>query len=614
MPLANSSAVENALSVVSSGPKLVLRDYQRQAIDAAYEWHTKNQGHCLVVVPTGGGKSLIMGTIAAEAVAGGARVSVIAHRKELINQNWRALLHAGLHSLQCGLISAQHGRKSLHTPATVASIQTLGRNPYQYGPYDLVLVDEAHMIPRNSNTMFRKVLSAFRTRRPSVRIIGFTATPYRLDSGYLHKGDDRLFDDIAYEITIRELLDAGFLAPLISKATLARYDVSKVATRGGEYVEHDLQITVDAPEATSAIVEELAQLGVGRKRWLVFCAGVSHAEHVAEALTAKGFPSASVHAGLSSTERAIRLEAFRSGRLRALTNCDILTTGYDEPSIDLLALCRPTMSAGLHVQMLGRGLRTAQGKTECLVLDFAENIMRHGPVDDVRIREPKRGKSASDSVPAKECPECHLLVATAVRKCPGEECDYTFPPPRPTQLVPSALLTPVMTHEKAPATWVDITTMVCDRHVSRDPAKHDTLRVDYYWHFQRVASEWICIEHEGYARVKAEEWWFHKMGDPCPKTIDEAIELSPGLEVPAAIALEQEGRYERVINRRYKDDPETASEKAEHPAKTTAARACVFCKYWDELSPKTCLKYDAEIPDEIRRVGCEGFEDLDLPF
>ncbi len=583
-----------------------LRPYQRAAIDAAYTWCATNDGSPLIVIPTGGGKSLIMGTMAKEAVDGNARVLVVAHRKELIEQNWKAMQSAGLSALSCGLISGQHNRKEAHTPATVGSIQTLARNPYQYGPFDLVLIDEAHLLPRNEDTSYRKFLDAQRTRNPGVRTIGLTATPYRLDSGRLDVGEGRVFHEIAYEVSIQTLLDAGHLVPLISKATLARYDVTGVAMRGGEYVDAALQSAVDDPETTKAVVQELGTLGASRSRWLVFCAGVQHAEHMAEELTRRGFPAAAVHGGLSPHERTERLLALRSGQLRALTNCDVLTTGYDEPGIDLLALCRPTQSTGLHVQMLGRGFRTAPGKTDTLVLDFAGNCLRHGPVDAVRVKEPK--KKGTHDAPAKTCPSCQEIVGTATRVCP--RCDHAFPPPAPAQLAPTALIAPVMAREKLPPKWWDVTRVEYSRHEPKDPAKRPTLRVDYKYHFQRVASEWVCIEHDGFAQEKARTWWADHLGGPFPASIEEALARAESLEQPVAIALEPDGKFERVVNRRFANAPVSAA-----PARTNGP--CFFCAHWDDLLT-TCTKYQSTPPDDVRLIGCDAFEDADaleaLPF
>lgn len=584
-------------------PRLALRGYQREAIDAAYAWHATHDGNCLVVVPTGGGKSLIMGTIAKEAVEGGARVLVIAHRKELIEQNWKAMQSAGLPGLQCGLISGQLKRKDISTPATVGSIQTLARQPYHYGPFDLLLIDEAHLVPRSEDTSYRKFLDAQRTKNPNLRTIGLTATPFRLDSGRLDQGEGRVFHEIAYEISIQTLLDGGYLAPLISKATLVRYDVTGVAMRGGEYVESALQSAVDDPATTAAVVEELGRLGTSRAKWLVFCAGVQHAEHMAEALTAAGFPAAAVHGALAPHERTERLAALRSGRLRALTNCDVLTTGYDEPGIDLLALCRPTASTGLHVQMLGRGFRTAPGKTDCLVLDFAGNCLTHGPVDALRIKEPK--KKGPGDAPAKTCPDCQEIVGTATRICP--RCQHEFPPPEKPKLAPEALFAPVMSREKLPPKWWDVTDVEYSRHEPRDPKKRATFRVDYKYHFQRIASEWVCIEHDGFAQEKARVWWADHLGGPFPASIEEALDRAPSLEKPVAIALEPDGQYERVVNRRFTD----AAATPRAPAKTNGP--CVLCAKWDDLV-NTCTQWNTTPPDEVRLIGCDDFHDFDHAF
>jgi DNA repair protein RadD len=581
---------------------LTLRDYQREAIDAAYAWHATHDGACLLEVPTGGGKSLILGTIAAEAASSGASVLILAHRKELLEQNWRACQHAGLSPHDVGLISGQLNRKDRDRPVTVASIQTLANRPHSYGSWNLILIDECHLVSAGDNTRYQKVLRAARTMTPDVRIIGLTATPYRLGSGRLDEGDDALFHGTAYRVDLARLLEAGHLCPLISKATLSAIDTRGLATRGGEFVESALHQRCDDPALITAIVDELCTLGADRAKWLVFCAGVGHAQHMAEALTASGIPTAAVHGDLPADERRAALDGLKSGRLRALTNCDVLTTGYDEPAISLIAMCRPTLSTGLYVQMIGRGFRTHPSKTNTLVLDFAGNCLQHGPVDQVQIR-PARKKGESTSVVAprgKACPQCQEIIAASARLCPA--CQHAFPPPAPPQLVPRAFASPVLSTEAQHPVWHDVTHVEYSRHEPREATKKATLRVDYFYHFQRVAAEWICLEHSGFAREKASTWWAQRTDVPCPRTIDEALDVTEQLEVPQAISTIPDGKYRRVDRARFAHTPAAVS---------ALPRACWSCGHWAD----TCTKWDDIPPDDVQRTGCDAWTDEDLiPF
>ena len=232
-------------------------------------------------------------------------------------------------------------------------------------------------------------------------MIGFTATPYRLDSGMLHEGKGALFTDIAYEVSVRQLIDDGYLCPLVSKAAETKLDVSGVGSRGGEFIPGQLQAAVDLPEITEAAIDEVVRLGADRRSWLAFCAGVEHATHVAEAIRARGFTAATIFGDTPKPERDRIIAAFKRGEIRALASMGVLTTGFNAPGVDLIAMLRPTKSTGLYVQMAGRGTRLAPGKADCLVLDFAGNVARHGPIDAVKPKRPgsRRGRRAGQGLP-----------------------------------------------------------------------------------------------------------------------------------------------------------------------------------------------------------------------
>lgn len=602
-----------------------LRPYQRAAVNAAFDWCAQYEGHPLLVLPTGSGKSLTLGTIAAEAIehAPETRVLVLAHRKELIEQNVRAVATA-MPFGRIGVFSAGLNRKDTEHPVLVAGVQSFGRDPYAAGAFDLALVDEAHLVPPDDTTLYRKTIQALRIQNPRVRFVGLTATPYRMGAGLLHRGPAALFTDIAYEAGVKELVDAGYLCRLISKATATRLRTEGVHTRGGEFIASELAAAVDVDELTAAVVAETLDLCHDRHKILVFCAGVAHAEHVAAAFQAAGAPAAAVHAELGAEARAARLRDFRDGRLRVVTNVDVLTVGYDEPAISALVMLRPTKSVGLYVQMAGRGFRLHPSKQDTLVLDFAGNVARHGPVDAIRVDEKRAAAAGDGEAPSKECPTCNSIVFAGARACP--DCAYEFPPPERPPILPTASTAPIMSDELVEPEWEDVTRADYSRHAPRAEGKLPTLRVDYYAHFRRVASEWVCVEHTGYARAKAEAWWARRSSEPAPRTVDEAVECAPLLLAPTAIATKPDGKYTRIVDYRLPDVPRRGV--------AGLPRACWSCDHWrgpiaipddlDAMDHATaaavataagrCGKWDAEPPADVRAQGCPDWTDESLPF
>lgn len=191
---------------------MVLRPYQRAAIDAIYDYFTRKTGHPVIVIPTAGGKSLVMAAFIKEVLEQwpDQRILIVTHVRELISQNFAELMRTWPEA-PAGIYSAGLGKRELGARILFAGIQSIHRKAYGVQQADLVLVDEAHLIPRTADTTYRRFLNDLAVINPHLKIIGFTATPYRLDSGLLHRGDDALFTDIAYEVSVRELIDDGFL-------------------------------------------------------------------------------------------------------------------------------------------------------------------------------------------------------------------------------------------------------------------------------------------------------------------------------------------------------------------------------------------------------------------
>jgi DNA repair protein RadD len=222
----------------------------------------------------------------------------------------------------------------------------------------------------------------------------------------------------------------------------------------------------------------------------------------------------------------------------------VLTTGFNAPAVDLIAMLRPTKSTGLYVQMAGRGTRLAPGKENCLVLDFAGNVARHGPIDLVDLRRDQHDEGGSGEPPTKVCPSCQTILPAAVRQC--NVCSFLFPSPEASH-DPTAAALPILS--SAIPDWVDVESVSYARHDK--PGKPPSLKVSYHCGLLRH-QEWVCLEHEGYAQEKAVRWWQKRSGDnPAPATVDEALARSHELRQPTQIAVRFKGRFAEVIHARF---------------------------------------------------------------
>lgn len=530
---------------------LSLRPYQTEAIAGIYDWFEQREDNPLIVLPTGAGKSLVIAHFVRGAIEAwtDTRFLVLTHVAELIEQNYAELV--GLWPwAPAGIYSAGLRRRDMGKQILFGGIQSLADRAYELPRIDIVLVDECHLIPRKSNTRYMTFLAALKTINPLVKIVGLTATPYRLDSGRLDDGDEPMFGGIAYEKPLAELIAEGYLSSLISKQTAARMDVTGVGTAGGEFVAGQLERAVDVDWLTKACIDEVMDYGADRVSWLLFGAGAAHAEHIAAEVSARGISCAAITKDTPRAQRKELITAHRERRLRALASMNVLTTGFNNRAVDLIAMMRPTKSAGLYVQIAGRGTRLSPetGKRDCLVLDFAGNVSRHGPVDKITPKSPPK-KGAGDA-PVKECPECQSIIHASLRNCP--DCGYEFPPPE-LKLDVAGTSGPILSTEIIPPEWVKVTRVSYARHEKHgsQPGSPATLQVDYQCGVARHR-EWLCFEHTGVPRKRAMDWWFKRGGGmDVPATVERALLAAPNLKAPSEIAIKREGKYFRVVDYRF---------------------------------------------------------------
>lgn len=452
-----------------------LRPYQRDSIDALYHaWRNKDENRHIIVAPTGGGKSLILSKIIQEIWEDwpGTRILVLQHVKELLVQNIQTLWQIWPQA-PAGIYSAGIGKKDFDAPILFGSIQSIAKNIHKLDPApEIVIVDECHLIPRKDDTLYKKSLDTLSMMYPHLKVIGLSASPYRLNSGWLHKGEDAFFDDIVYTIEVQTLIDQGYLSPVTTKIGSITIDTSQVHKRGGEFIESELQQAAMKGDTTEQAVKDFIQKGADRKRWLIFATGVAHAKQIVDEVKRYGITCQAITGELNRTERDSIIKSFRQGDVRALVNVNVLTTGFNVPAIDLLVLLRPTQSPVLYVQSVGRGMRTSPGKTDCLVLDYADVVMTHGPIDAVKPKE--KGTSKGDGPPpCKICPECDGIISSGFRYCPI--CGYEFPAPE-INIKAHHHEAPILKKDLLP-TWIDVDKT--EYFVHKKPGRHDSVRIEY---------------------------------------------------------------------------------------------------------------------------------------
>jgi DNA repair protein RadD len=528
-----------------------LRPYQQEALAALEKYWSRGGGNPLVSMATATGK----GVVIAHMIRNISRhypalqVLVVTHTLELVEQDVEYLL-ALWPDAPIGINSAGIGRRERDAPIIFAGVQSVWRNAARLGPRHLVLIDEAHLVPHDGDGMYRSLIAELRALVPpgDMRVAGFSATPFRLDSGRLDEGEGKIFDDVVFDYGIGRGIRDGWLSPLTSKATGTEINISGVGRHGGEFIASELERAADDSAAVGAACDEAVARGVDRRSWLVFCCGVAHAHHVGDALRMRGICCRVVTGETPLPERADSIAAFKAGMVRCLVNVNVLTTGFDAPRIDLLAMLRPTLSTGLYVQMVGRGTRKADGKVNCLILDFAGNCRRHGPVDqvDIKVGGSNGAAVAPATVRTKTCPECAEINPLDAAACC---CGYGWPKPKPAaKHATSADAVPILTGERV---WLPVTHVSFHRHYKYgDPGAPSSFRVDYLCGLSPYA-EYVSFERQGYPRTCAERWWYALGGSaPVPATVAEALQRQHELDPVVAIAVARNGRFWNVTDRR----------------------------------------------------------------
>jgi superfamily II DNA or RNA helicase len=352
------------------------------------------------------------------AAAKGNRVYILVHRDELLRQASDTLTECGVRH---GLISPRY-TPDYTRAVQVASVQTLVRRTHIAPPPDLIVVDECHHATAGS---WRRVLSAY----PAARVLGVTATPARLDGQGLGIDCGGVFDDMVLGPPVHELITRGFLSRPVYYAPPSRADLSGIRKQGGDFARRETAARMDKPTITGDAVAHYRKICHGAPA-VAFCASVAHAEHVAETFRAACIPAATIDGTLTDHERKKRVYDLGNGTIRVLTSCEIINEGFDLPVVTAAILLRPTHSLSLHLQQVGRVLRTHPGKACSFILDHVGNLERHGLAEEERewSLDGKQGKSGGKKDADerfKQCPQC-FAVHNPAPKCP--QCGYEYTP------------------------------------------------------------------------------------------------------------------------------------------------------------------------------------------
>lgn len=443
---------------------------------------------CILNLATGTGKSIIIKELAEQLKAKGKRVLVLAHRKELVEQNASKFGDV----FDVGIYSASVGIKDTRQPIIVGQMQSVINALDKLGKFDYLIIDEVHLTPEREDSQYQKIIQHY-----DVPVIGLTATPYRMK-----EGDLDYIGKIIYTYTVKQGIDEGFLS-LITNKICADPDLRGVRIEQGDYKTKDL-ITVMNPLIKTS-VDKIITYGSDRKSWLIFCVDVDHVEQVTELLKQEGVNAVGITGKNTKEEREKAIRGIKSGDIRALVNCEIFTTGFDAPNIDLLACLRPTKSKSLWEQICGRLLRVSEGKKDGLILDFAGNTIYHGGIGAPlgRIKKGEAREGDEKDYQSKICPMCEEVIAIGLQECPN--CGYaTVIMPREINHNEEADTSSDLIYTPPEPVWHDVIDIDYMRHKGK-PGKLDTLRVRYFTK-GLDQSEWLCFNHQGYAYDKAMEW------------------------------------------------------------------------------------------------------------
>jgi DNA repair protein RadD len=525
--------------------------FQAEAIAAVIDYFKEKDGNPLIALPTGTGKSVVIAFFVKYAMMTWptTRILCLTHVKELIRQNFDEF-QGTWPEAPVGIYSAALKQRDTAMPIIFAGVASVKGCVQDFGRRDLVIIDEAHLLSPNEKSMYQTIIKELKVVNPALKVIGLTATPYRLGQGKII--DDGLLTDICYDMTnmasFNRLVDEGFLCPPTNKRTHTEIDTSTISVQTGEFAAKQLEDAVT--KVMRKACEELCYLAADRISWIVFAPGIENSEAIAALLNTYGVKTAAVHSKLKPHERDERIRDFKEFKYRCLVSNNILTTGFNHRAVDCIGMMRPTMSPGLWVQMLGRGTRMSPetGKVNCLVLDFAGNTRRLGPINDP-IMPRKKGAGGGDA-PVRICAVCGTYNHASLRQCECCGTAFDFSP----KITGSATTDVILRTPESDLPIVEnleVRNVLYSKHIKKGGIV-PSMKVQYLTGYQSFV-EFVHLEqpYGSLAAKNARDWWRARHSVEPPATVAEALTYQSALRVPKRINVIVNRKYPEVLSYEY---------------------------------------------------------------
>jgi DNA repair protein RadD len=521
--------------------------FQEEGVDATINYFYAKSGNPIGIFPTATGKGRIIAKLVKKilSMAPNERLIVSTFSKELILQNFLEFKEL-CPEISCGLYSAGLNKRDTYHQVIFCGIQSAYKKASIFGHRGLLIVDEVQAVPKEGEGMWLTFIKGLKQTNQYLKCIGFSATAYRMDSGMLIDGENRIFTDICYEYPLLKAIQEGYVCELIPKRMTTKYDLSQVHKRGGEYMPGELERAVDIDEKNHTAVDEIVEMGKDRKSWLVFAAGNDHAKALYAEISGRGIKCALVLQDTPDAERDRAVRDIKNFNIQCLINNLIFTTGFNAKNIDLIACFRATQSEGLWTQICGRGFRLYPDKANCLMLDYTDNAGRHGPLDLITGRRGKE-KGTGGEAPMRVCPKCQARCFAGCSECP--DCAYVFPV-KELDILKSSSESAILSTQILPETY-DVIGMIQKFHSARiDPdnpkIKPPTMCVTYST-MTGPFKEWVCFSHPpGYARDKAIAWHKERSDLPVPNTVEEALQIK--YPCPTSVTVRKKDKFWEVLS------------------------------------------------------------------
>jgi DNA repair protein RadD len=512
---ASSGDAEHMAKSCTQDAGIVLRPYQQDAFTAALA-ALERGGHPVINAATGSGKSALIAALAARLPG---RILVVTHRKKLLSQNSAQLTRYLGKEKDIGVYSAGLDRRDMHHRVIFGGVQSIYRRMdalQEAGAFRYLIIDENHLCPPpDEDSMYKGVFQAC----PGAQRIGLSATPSRM--GIPVYGANRWFDQCVCTIGIKQLTPE-YLAPLIELQHATDIDLSAIRKKAGEFVMADAGQVFSEEKVAQAALQEITLLAEKRKKWALFCCDIAHTKLVASLLNDLRIPCGSMTSDQNIDENDAALAAFEQSKTRALASCIMMTTGFDIPDIDCIVLLRPTMSKELLIQMLGRGTRKAPGKDNCLILDYAGNLERHTPLDEIAEKQKSAARQKKDA--EKEEKEA---IEKEERERKAKHKKSLF--------------------EKEEEITLRVNRVTYKVVPSKKQMGKNLLQVIYVCQNGRYVSQWLCLEYPrrswAYRQAAA---WFIRRSRQVPETAMLGISVAQSAKPPQSISVVKVGQWDKI--------------------------------------------------------------------